>query len=320
MELMVGRRSSGVLTISGNALLDLYSLKLGESTNYTTIVNLDGGVIACTHIASRATNSVQTTSILNLNGGTVRAKGVAGGLIGGYGSGTISYLTTVNVKSGGAIIDSQSYSVTIPQVLGHDPALGATLDGGLTKRGTGVLTLTTTNTYTGVTSVEAGKLKLGVANTLSASVSVLVASNAVFDVDGKAQTLAGLGGSGLVTNNSLLTVTFGIAPGGTNAIGQLTLASAPAALGGVFLADVATNGVCDRLYVQGDLDLSGLVLSVANAESLDKAQRYVVAKYKGALTGPFNSAVLPQRWNVKYDEAAREVYLHYDFGTLLLLH
>ena len=31
MELMVGRRSSGVLTVSGNALLDLYSLKLGEA-------------------------------------------------------------------------------------------------------------------------------------------------------------------------------------------------------------------------------------------------------------------------------------------------
>lgn len=99
-----GRLEPEKRTRTFNALLDLYSLKLGESTNYTSIVNLDGGVIACTHIASRATNSTQATSILNLNGGTIRAKGVVGGIIGGYGSGTISYLTTVNVKSGRAII------------------------------------------------------------------------------------------------------------------------------------------------------------------------------------------------------------------------
>ena len=276
-------------------------------------------MIACTHIASRATNSTQTTSILNLNGGTVRAKGVAGGLIGGYGSGTISYLTTVNVKSGGAVIDSQNFAVTIPQVLGHDPELGATPDGGLTKRGTGSLTLTTTNTYTGATSIEEGMLKLGVSNTLWSGSSVLVASNAVFDVAGKYQTLEGLGGSGVVTNNGLLTVTLGIAPGNTNVIGTLTLAATPAALDGVFMADVAANGDCDRLHVRGDLNITNMILVVADAGALNNDRKYVIASYTGALTGPFKSTSLPQRWNVKYDTATRQVYLRYNFGTMFLL-
>ena len=322
MELMIGRRNSAVMTISGNALLDLYALKLGELDGFTTICNLDGGVVDCNYIATRDTNAIaRSASILNFNGGTLRAKNTAGtpNILGGFGSGSVSYLTAVNVKSGGAIIDSRSYAVVIPQVMGHDPALGATPDGGLIKRGSGTLSLMTTNTYTGVTSVEAGTLKLGVANTLSTNVAVLVASNAFFDVSSKSQTLAGLGGSGVVTNNSLLTVTMGVAPGGTNAIGTLTLATTPASLGGIFLADFATNGLCDCLSVQGNLNLSGLALNVADAGTLNKHQKYVIATYAGALTGPFASATLPERWHVKYDTSARQVYLSYDFGTELLV-
>jgi autotransporter-associated beta strand protein len=318
MELMVGRRNSAVMTISGDALLDLFSFKLGELTGYTTICNLDGGTVACAYIASRCSDPTLATSILNLNGGTIRAKG-AYNIIGHNNSGSTSFLTTINVKSGGAIIDSQSYAVGIPQILRHDPDLGATPDGGLTKRGTGLLTLATNNTYTGVTSVEAGTLKLGVANTLAPEGAALVASNAVFDVNGKSQTLAGLGGSGLVTNNGLLTVTLGVAPGGTNAIGTLTLATTPAALGGTLLVDVAGNGDCDRLHVQGDLDLASLNLTVANTADLNKDKRYVIASCSGTLTSPFASAPLPPRWHVQYDTAARLVFLSYDFGTLLML-
>jgi autotransporter-associated beta strand protein len=321
-EFMIGRRNSAVMTISSNAVLDLYALKLGELPGFTTTFNLDGGVVDCNYIATRDTNTIaQSASILNFNGGTLRAKNTAGtpNVIGGYGSGTVSYLTKVNVKSGGAIIDSRSYAVTIPQVLNHDADLGLSLDGGLTKRGTGTLTLATTNTYNGLTTVEAGALKLGVDNAVLAGGYVLVASNAVFDVNGKVETLAGLGGSGVVTNNSLLTVSQGVAPGGTNAIGTLTLAATPAALSGLLVVDVATNGACDRLHVQGNLNLSGLSLSLANPEALAKSQKYVIASCTGTLTPPFISAPLPDRWHAKYDLSARQAYLSYDFGALLMV-
>jgi autotransporter-associated beta strand protein len=203
--------------------------------------------------------------------------------------------------------------------LNHDPDLGPNPDGGLIKRGTGSLTLSTNATYTGVTSVEAGTLKLGIANTLMASNCVLVSSNAIFDVNGKSQTLAGLGGSGTVANNGLLTVTQEIAPGDTNAVGTLTLAATPAGLSGIFLADVAADGSCDRLHVQGDLNLAGLALTLANASALNKDQPYVIASYTGALTGPFASAALPDRWHVRYDMPNRQVFLSYDFGLLIML-
>lgn len=317
-ELMIGRRNSAVMTISGEARLDLTTFKLGELAGYTTICNLDGGVIACNYISSRCSDPTLATSILNLNGGTILAKGNYN-IIGAYGGGTTAYLTTVNVKSGGAIIDSQNYAIGIPQVLGHDPDLGATLDGGLTKRGTGTLTLSANNTFTGRTSVEAGTLKLGVANTLTNTVSVLVASNAVFDVNGKSQTLAGLGGSGLVDNCGLLAVTQEIAPGGTNAVGTLTLAAAPATLNGTFLVDIAEDGNCDRLHVQGDMDLTGLALTLTDTDALNNDLRYVVASSTGMLAGPFASAQLPDRWSVKYDTANLQVYLSYNSGTLIMM-
>ncbi len=320
--LLVGRKNSAVLTVSGDAFLSLPgTFSLGEYAGYTTVCNIDGGIVAAPRIYSRARiadgpNSL--TSILNLNGGTLRATS-SERFIGGSGTDLNQYLTAANVKSGGAIIDSQAYTISINQVLKHDPDLGAIPDGGLIKRGTGSLTLSTNATYTGVTSIEAGTLKLGVANTLMAGNSVLVSSNAIFDVNGKSQTLAGLGGSGTVSNNSLLSVTQEVAPGGTNAIGTLTLAATPAGLSGVFLADVAVDGSCDRLHVQGNLNLTGLALSVADARALSKDQQYVIASYTGALTEPFTSTALPDRWHVRYNTSNRQVFLSYDFGLLIMV-
>ncbi len=320
--LLVGRKNSAVLTVSGDAFLSLPgTLSLGEYAGFTTVCNIDGGVVAAPRIYSRARiadgpNSL--TSILNLNGGTLRATS-SERFIGGSGTDLNQYLTAANVKSGGAIIDSQTFAISINQVLNHDPDLGAVPDGGLIKRGTGSLTLSTNATYTGVTSVEAGTLKLNVHNTLMAGNSVLVSANAIFDVNGKSQTLAGLGGSGTVSNNSLLTVTQTLAPGGTNAIGTLTLAATPAGLSGVFLADVAADGNCDRLNVQGDLSLAGLALTVTDANALNKDHQYAVASYTGAVTGPFASAALPDRWHVRYDTSNRQVFLSYDFGLLIML-
>ena len=193
----------------------------------------------------------------------------------------------------------------------------------LVKTGTGTVALDPgadrTNSVWSL-SAKAGTLKLNVSNTLWTGGSLWVASNAVFDVNGKSQTLAELAGSGTVINNGQLSVTAGVAPGTTNMIGTLTLASSPAALGGDFRVDVAADGACDRLHVQGDLDLTGLNVAVSNPETLNKFARYVIASCEGTLTGPFLSEALPSRWQLSYNAAAREVLLRYDFGTLMLLN
>ncbi|MCE9886672.1 autotransporter outer membrane beta-barrel domain-containing protein [Obesumbacterium proteus] len=70
--------------------------------------------------------------------------------------------------------------------------------GSLTQAGAGNLTLSTANTYTGATAVNAGTLTTGVAHALDASSNVDVSSNAMFNLNNFSQTLKGLTGSGNV--------------------------------------------------------------------------------------------------------------------------
>ena len=314
-ELLNAYGGNGNVIVSGSGVLDLKVLRISQTgaPASANVVNINtGGTIRLNNFYIDAA-SPQSGNV-NFNGGTLVAKIDYGDFLG---SGVPNWSNIlVYARAGGAVIDTAGKSISIKQSIYS----GAAADGGLTKLGNGTLTLLNTNTYNGATTVLGGTFKLGVAtNTLLASGSVLVASNALFDVAGTIQTLAGLGGSGLVTNDSLLTVTTAITPGGTNAIGTLTLATTPVALSGSFGVDVATNGVCDRLTVRGDLNLSGLSLSVANTALLSKGSIYTIATCTGTLSGSFGSNNLPLRWNVRYDMVGRRVYLVYNSGALVMV-
>ena len=148
---------------------------------------------------------------------------------------------------------------------------------------------------------------------------VSVAAGAVLDLNGTTQTLARLSGCGLVTNGTLA-VSGDIAPGGTNAVGTLTLASA-VPLSGTLLTDVAPDGTCDNLKVQGPLDLTSLSLQIQDVSQLTPGMRYRVASCTpGGLTGPFTTVNLnANSWTVSYNNAAGEVRL-ISRGLLIMLH
>jgi len=150
----------------------------------------------------------------------------------------------------------------------------------------------------------------GSASTATSGVAkVSLAANATLDLDGGAASINGLSGSGLVTNGTLA-VSGTIAPGGTNVIGTLTLAAATA-LTGTLLTDVATDGTCDLLKVQGSLNLTGLTLQVQDVSKLKSNKQYVIATCApGGLAGPFASTNLnSSRWLVSYNNATGEVRL-----------
>ncbi|OYV02281.1 MAG: hypothetical protein CFE26_22280, partial [Verrucomicrobiales bacterium VVV1] len=87
------------------------------------------------------------------------------------------------VKSGGAIIDTNTFNNTIPTVLTHDSILGATADGGLTKLSTGTLTLSGLNTFTGDVTVSGGVLAAGVAGSAGNSALGSVGSTRTINVN-----------------------------------------------------------------------------------------------------------------------------------------
>src|SRR5207249_3586495 len=75
---------------------------------------------------------------------------------------------------------------------------------GLTKAGSGTLTLSGNNTYDGPTTVSAGTLKLGASNRISNSSDLSVTST--FDMNGFDETVDGLSGAGSIINGGTLTV------------------------------------------------------------------------------------------------------------------
>jgi len=88
-------------------------------------------------------------------------------------------------------IDTGAFSETLA---------GAISGGGfITKQGSGTLTLTGANSYTGATNVAQGTLRAGAANTFSAGSAHNVATGATLDLAGFNQSVASLTNSGAVT-------------------------------------------------------------------------------------------------------------------------
>ena len=88
-------------------------------------------------------------------------------------------LSHAYVGLGGAKIDTAGFTCGMGQGLEHDPALGATADGGLTKLGLGTLSLYKSSTYTGTTKVQVGVLSCPTVNALGGGALEIDASATV---------------------------------------------------------------------------------------------------------------------------------------------
>ena len=166
------------LTIGGTAL---------ASNNYVTL--FAGGVM--TNVSSVVLGGVN--SLLNFNGGMLAA-GANGNLI-------ATNSTSVNainyVQAGGAIINDNGYMVTSQLPLLQD--LNST-GGGLTKLGSGRLTLLNINNYAGPTMISAGTLALSGNASIGNSSSIAVAGGAGLDVSGLNTGFSLVGGQTLINS------------------------------------------------------------------------------------------------------------------------
>ena len=123
---------------------------VGASNAISGVYTLSGGTLNTPTISRIAASNV--TGTFNFNGGTVNVT-TSGKLL--------NNLTAANVMAGGAIINTGANAVTLGQGLAHDPAVGApAVDGGLTKAGTGVLSIANAQGYTGATVINAGTIRL----------------------------------------------------------------------------------------------------------------------------------------------------------------
>jgi len=198
--------TSGV-TVNSGGVLDLnginYSLSIPLTLNGTGISS--GGALL---------NSSSTAAIY----AGLLALGSASSIVASSGDITLSHSGTITGATYGLTIDG-SHNTAIASIIG-------TSTGTITKNGSGTLTLSGANTFTGLTTVNAGILKLGSTTALgSVAAGTVINSGAALDLNGKTYANAealtidstGVSSSGVIYNSSATAATFP---------GAITLASA----------------------------------------------------------------------------------------------
>ncbi|MFI5377705.1 MAG: autotransporter-associated beta strand repeat-containing protein, partial [Tepidisphaerales bacterium] len=152
-QLNIGTQTQGAalngLYLGGTSTPTYADSKAAGTT--TVNVNLNGGTLSLDRFVI---GSIGTMNV-NLNGGTLQARS--------NDSASASFLpgggASVYVKTGGAVVDTQGFAITIAGALIDD---GTGTGGGLTKIGAGTLTLSSFgNTYYGPTTISTGTLSVG---------------------------------------------------------------------------------------------------------------------------------------------------------------
>jgi fibronectin-binding autotransporter adhesin len=188
--------------VAGNS-----AVNLGASGVNDILYLRSGGVLKTRAILGSAPANAE----VHFMGGTLTAIANDTGFIQG--------LTNAFMENGGLTIDTTNFSVTASQ------PLVAAGNGGLTKVGTGTLTLTGASTYTGPTVVNAGKLVLGSAFISPSAITVNASS-----------TLAFLQSS----SSNTVQVSSVVIGGGTNSAIEAELAATNAPAG--YMTNLTLNG------------------------------------------------------------------------------
>ncbi|HET8729998.1 MAG TPA: autotransporter-associated beta strand repeat-containing protein, partial [Moraxellaceae bacterium] len=247
---------TGSLTKTGGGMLTLSGANTytGATTVNTGVLQLNGGA------------AIADTSAVTVNGGASLVLGANEtiGSLAGAGS----------VSNGGFTLTSGGDNTSTI----YSGVMSGT--GGLTKAGTGTLTLGGANTYTGATTVNAGTLQLNGGSAVADTSAVIVASGATLSL-GAAETIGSIAGAGDVTNGGFMltsggdstSTTFSGVVSGTGGLtktgsGTLTLTGANTYTGGTTISAGTLqvgNGGTTGAIVGDVVDNGALVFNRSNA-------------------------------------------------------
>jgi autotransporter-associated beta strand protein len=229
-----GNPGASTLTVGGNAIVSAAALSIGKGSRVGTgtavtvqgngtlsvagtfnflsneggtassnTVNLNGGTLAVGSFieSGGGTTAGNSNFSLQLNGGVLKALASDNGST-PYFLPVLTQSTgslTVDVDSGGAIINPNGNDITISAALVHGTG---SPDGGLTEVGTGTLSLLGANTYTGQTNINNGTLAISSVAAVGSAQSLGESGNVTLGV---ASTSSGIldytGGTGALNQN-----------------------------------------------------------------------------------------------------------------------
>ncbi len=250
------------------------TLILGCSDGYTGTTAIDNGILSLANSAALAGNGA-----ISFGGGTLQFSA----------SNMVDYSSRILNSSGAISLDTNGRSVTLSS------ALSSTNTGGLSKVGSGTLTLSASNGYTGTTLVSGGTLLL--ANSAAFRMST-------FDTSG----------TGTLSFGTLTSATFG----GLQGFGNLTLENAPKkalslSVGAdnastTFSGDLSGNGSLTKLGAgtlilsgsdsySGGTDVMAGTLEVTNSDALLEGSSLTVGANASSIfddSSPQTAATVPE--------------------------
>ena len=157
-------------------------------------------------------NNVTNNSILFNAGGTVDGSGtglaVDSGLVAAVGGGTAAINNTItNLILGNGTWNEGELFATVGNTLNVNAPITVTGNGGLTKGGAGNVTCASSNTYSGMTSVNGGTLTLGTGdgngNLPGTNVWIAPSATLTLNLPNSTNLIHGwVGGGGILKNNS----------------------------------------------------------------------------------------------------------------------
>ncbi len=146
----LGAGGLGILTQTGGTINCIGDVNIARYAGGNGTYNFDGGTLH----ANRVSSSTSANATLNWNGGVLMPRQDS--------TTFLQQLSQANIRDGGAVIDTTNFNVTVIQPLLHSTIPGDdVIDGGLTKRGNGTLTLSGAgSSYTGPTVITGGMLSV----------------------------------------------------------------------------------------------------------------------------------------------------------------
>jgi autotransporter-associated beta strand protein len=244
----LGTVASGTVVASGGAL-DLNGFSLGTAEALTlngTGISSGGALTNNPSIVTAATYkgliTLGSTSSINAANGDI----------------IISNAGTITGSGFGLTLDGTTSGSSVASIIG-------TGTGTLTKIGSGTWTLNAANTYTGLTTVNAGTLAYGVNNAIATGAVTVNGSTAILSLGTFSDTV------GIVTldNNGTITGTTGVLT--STGSFEMKSGTASAILGGTAIALNKTTGGTVTLSglntYTGPTTISGGILSVSNLVS-----------------------------------------------------
>ena len=306
-----GLNSPGKLTVAKDGSFAVETLRVSQSGGNRSEVHLvEGGLLAVYQF--RMDNA--SSGLFAFDGGCLQALRETRAFYAGASASWANVAFTVGEKGAGFDL-SNGVNLWWGKPLTSGVGEGKT-DGGLFKRGAGILVLLSANAYNGPTVLEGGRIQARADGAVPAGTTLRLVGGAgtrfiatTYESEtpqrDTAQSLGRVEGSGELDFMTASTVAGSVAPAADGTLQFMTTC----ALSGDYEVTAGETG-CSCLKVAFGQDISGLSVKLMNIDAFDReADRdaYKVLDAPEGYVGKFNARQMPETWHLRHTATA--VYL-----------